>query len=154
MHSSAETTRRTVVPHAWRVTGRQQGSRLLHGLGDFSAHAAAGLIAAAAVIGWLIVGAAVGFSAWWVTVLDAASASVTLVMVFAIQHTQARQQSATQRKLDELLRALPSADDRLIAVEEAPDGELEALADLNLADRQATDRDASADARDAGPKGR
>lgn len=154
MHASAETSRRTVVPHAWRVTGREHGSRLLHRLGDFSAHAAAGLIAAAAVIGWLAVGAAVGFSTWWVTVLDAASASVTLVMVFAIQHTQARQHSATQRKLDELLRALPSADDRLIAVEEAPDGELEALADLNLADRQAADPDASADARDAGPKSR
>ncbi len=58
-------------------------------------------------------------------------------MVFAIQHTQARQQSATQRKLDELLRAMPNADDRLIAVEEAPDAELEALADRNLADREA-----------------
>lgn len=63
------------------------------------------------------------------------SSSVTLVMVFAIQHTQTRQQSATQRKLDELLRALPAADRRLIAVEEAPDAELEALAELNLADR-------------------
>jgi len=57
-------------------------------------------------------------------------------MVFAIQHTQARQQSATQRKLDELLRAQPLADNRIIAVEEAPDAELEALADLNLADRE------------------
>ena len=58
-------------------------------------------------------------------------------MVFAIQHTQARQQSATQRKLDELLRALPSADNTLISVEEAPDHELEARATLNLSDREA-----------------
>ncbi len=57
-------------------------------------------------------------------------------MVFAIQHTQARQQSGTQRKLDELLRAQPLADNRIIAVEEAPDAELEALADLNMADRE------------------
>ena len=91
------------------------------------------------MIVWLIIGATVGFAGWWVTVLDIASACVTLVMVFAIQHTQSRQQSATQRKLDELLRALPTADNRLIAVEEAPDAELEALADLNLADRQAAD---------------
>ena len=131
--------RLTVVPDTWRATGRQRGSRLLHRLGDLTAHAGAGVLAAAGVVGWLIVGLAVGFSAWWVTVLDVVSASVTLVMVFAIQHTQARQQSATQRKLDELLRALPSADDRLIAVEEAPDAELEALADLNLADREAAD---------------
>jgi low affinity Fe/Cu permease len=128
---------RLVAPSRWRFTGRQRGSRFLHRLGEFTAHAAAGLLAAAAVAGWLIVGAKVGYPGWWVTALDTVSASVTLVMVFAIQHTQARQQSATQRKLDELLRALPSADDRLIAVEEAPDDELEALADLNLADRHA-----------------
>ena len=68
--------------------------------------------------------------------LYSVSTSITLVMVFAIQHTQARQQSATQRKLDELLRAQPLADNRIIAVEEAPDAELEALADLNQADRE------------------
>ena len=40
-----------------------------------------------------------------------------------------------QRKLDEILRAVPAADDRLISAEMAPDGELKALAALNLADR-------------------
>ncbi len=50
-------------------------------------------------------------------------------------NTQARQQSATQRKLDELLRALPAADNRLIATEGAPDDELKALAELNDRDR-------------------
>ena len=137
---SAQTAHRLpLVPDTWQVSGRQRGSRLLHRLGDFSAHAAAGLFTGTAVIVWLIIGAVVGFATWWVTVLEIASACVTLVMVFAIQHTQSRQQSATQRKLDELLRALPTADDRLIAVEEAPDAELEALADLNLSDRQAAD---------------
>jgi len=59
-------------------------------------------------------------------------------MVFAIQHTQARQESATQRKLDELLRALPAADNRLIAVEQGPDAELEALIDRDRALRRGT----------------
>jgi len=45
-------------------------------------------------------------SQWWLTVLYAATASVTFVMVFVIQHTKARQTSATQRKLDELIRPL------------------------------------------------
>ncbi len=115
---------------------RQRGSRLLHRLGDFSSHAAAGLLAAGAVLAWSGVGLATRFPGWWQTVLYSVSSSITLIMVFAIQHTQARQQSATQRKLDELLRAQPLADNRIIAVEEAPDAELEALADLNLADRE------------------
>ncbi|MHB1910754.1 MAG: low affinity iron permease family protein, partial [Acidimicrobiales bacterium] len=46
--------------------------------------------------------------------------SITLAMVFAIQHTQGREQAATQRKLDELIRALPGADETLMMLEEAP----------------------------------
>jgi low affinity Fe/Cu permease len=115
---------------------RHWSSRTLHRLGELSAHAGAGLVAALAVLVWLAIGLALDFPGWWETVLYATSSSVTLVMVFAIQHTQTRQQSATQRKLDELLRAQPAADDSLIAVEEATDGELQARADLNLADRQ------------------
>jgi low affinity Fe/Cu permease len=41
-------------------------------------------------------------------------------MVFTIQHTQAREQAATQRKLDELIRALPGASEKLMMLEEAP----------------------------------
>jgi len=108
----------------------------VHRLGEYTAHATAGLLAAASIGGWLIVGGVLGFPGWWDNVLFIVSSSVTLVMVFAIQHTQARQESAVQRKLDELLRALPHADRRLIAVEQASDAELAALAELNLADRE------------------
>ncbi|MGH8978225.1 MAG: low affinity iron permease family protein [Acidimicrobiia bacterium] len=50
-------------------------------------------------------------------------------------HTQARQEAATQRKLDEILRSRPEADNRLIAAEEAADAELAALGELNRDDR-------------------
>ena len=123
-------------PHGDGWEARHWSSRALHRLGQLSAHAVAGLVAAAAVLAWFVVGVATGFPDWWETVLYATSSSATLVMVFAIQHTQTRQQSATQRKLDELLRAQSSADDSLIAVEEAPDHELEARATMNLADRE------------------
>ena len=118
----------------WRE--RSISSRLLHRIDATSSHAGSGAVAAAFMLVWLVVGLVYGFPDWWETVLYSVTSAVTLVMVFVIQHTQTRQQSATQRKLDELLRALPSADDRLIAVEEAPDQELEALAELNLADRE------------------
>ena len=87
---------------------------------------------------WLVVGLRYRFPDWWETVLYSVTSAVTLVMVFVIQHTQTRQQSATRRKLDELLRAMPAAYDGLIAVAEAPDHELEALAQLSLADREQT----------------
>jgi len=111
-------------------------SRALHAVGAWSSHAWAGLVVAFAVLFWLGVGLEEGFPTWWQTTLYSVSSSVTLVMVFALQHTQTRQQSATQRKLDELLRTQPRAEAGLIAAEEAPDEELEALADKNLEDRK------------------
>jgi low affinity Fe/Cu permease len=60
-----------------------------------------------------------------------------LAMVFVIQHTQARQQSATQRKLDEILRALPGADNALLSLEHASDDELRATGESHRAIRQA-----------------
>ena len=115
---------------------RPSGSRALHRLGDASSHAGAGLLAAGFVLAWLIVGVFVGFPDWWETVFYSSSSAVTLVMVFAIQHTQSRHQSATHRKLDELLRSQPGADNQLIDVEDAPDHELQARADLNREDRE------------------
>jgi low affinity Fe/Cu permease len=115
---------------------RSHSSRALHSLGRWSARASAGIVVACLVIGWVVVGVVIDFPRWWETVLYSTASSVTVVMVFAIQHTQHREQLVTQRKLDELLRALPQADDRLIAAEGASDAELEALAGLNTADRR------------------
>ena len=69
----------------------------------------------------------VGFRDRWVSVFEVSVSAITLAMVFAVQHTQAREQAATQRKLDELLRALPGASQSLMMLEEAP---TEALLDV------------------------
>ena len=49
---------------------------------------------------------------------------VTVTMVFVIQHTQRRNLQATQLKLDELLRSLPQADDRVVKLEASSDAEI------------------------------
>jgi low affinity Fe/Cu permease len=63
----------------------------------------------------------------WLAKFSAGAAGITLVMVFVIQHTQSREQLATQLKLDELIRALPQADDHLVHVEDGSDDELREL---------------------------
>jgi low affinity Fe/Cu permease len=52
-------------------------------------------------------------------------------VIRAIQHTQRREQLVTQRKLDELVRAQPGADDRVVAAESATDAELDRLIQAN-----------------------
>lgn len=124
------------TPRAPQWGGRPWPSRLLHRLGEASAHSWAGVSAAIAVASWGVVGVFVGFAAWWQTALYSVTAAVTFVMVFVLQHTQARQTQAMQRKLDELVRSGIRADDSLIAIEEALDEDLQALADQALAERQ------------------
>src|SRR5256714_12446740 len=131
-----------LIEHGADWTDRTPASRALHRLGEITARATAGVVIAIAVLIWGVIGVFTGFPHWWEVALYATSTSVTLVMVFAIQHTQFRQEMAIQRKLDELLRAMPAADDGLIAAEDAPDDELEALAALNRADRERRGPDA------------
>ena len=83
------------------------------------------------VFGWVLVGAFAGFPTWWQVTLYSTASSVTVVMVFAIQHTQRREQLVTQRKLDELVRAQPDADNRVVAAESATDAELDELIEAN-----------------------
>ena len=115
---------------------RHWTSRLLHRIGELAAHSGAGFLAAFLIISWVVVGLITGFPSWWQITLYSVTGSVTFVMVFVIQHTQERQTSATQRKLDELIRSSLHADNNLIAVEQASDQDLQALGSLNLADRK------------------
>lgn len=68
----------------------------------------------------LVIGIVLRFPIAWVNTFEIAVSTVTLLMVFTIQHTQGREQVATQRKLDELLRATPGAAEALMMLEEAP----------------------------------
>lgn len=106
------------------VQGTTGSSRLLHLVDRATSRAVTAFAVVVAVSIFLIVAAFAGFPASWLRVFYAIAASVTLVMVFVIQHTQSREQSATQMKLDELIRALPQADDHLVHIEAASDQEL------------------------------
>jgi low affinity Fe/Cu permease len=105
-----------VVP---RVEQRTAGSRWLYRVDHYSslpivAIAIGGLLATAFALGLVL-----GFPSGWIVAFESITSAVTLAMVFVIQHTQSREQAATQRKLDELLRALPEAQTGLIMLEEA-----------------------------------
>ncbi len=121
--------------HAPGWKDRQRSSRALHRLADVLAHSATGLAATTLVVSWATVGLIYAFPPWWQTVLYSVTGSATFLMVFIIQHTQARHTSATQLKLDELIRASSRADDALIAIEESPAAHLQSLAEQTLAER-------------------
>ncbi len=95
-------------------------SKLLYRIDYYSSLPIVSVSVVAAIAVMLVVGVAIGFPRAWVTTFEVTVSSVTLLMVFTIQHTQGREQAATQRKLDELLRATPGAAEALMMLEEAP----------------------------------
>jgi low affinity Fe/Cu permease len=104
---------------AARVEQRTIGSRWLYRADRYSSLPAVAMAVGALLLVAFVVGIVLGFSNGWIIAFESGTSTVTLAMVFVIQHTQSREQAATQRKLDELLRALPEAQSGLIMLEEA-----------------------------------
>ena len=77
----------------------------------------------------------------WVAAFELSASAATLIMVFAIQHTQGREQAATQRRLDEVIRASPGANESLMLLEESPREFM-----LDIDDEQRETRSNSSDA--------
>ena len=95
-------------------------SRILYKIEHYTVLPAVALAASIAVVSLVVAIAILDFPTDWVAAFELSVSSVTLIMVFAIQHTQGREQAATQRKLDELIRASPGANESLMMLEEAP----------------------------------
>jgi len=99
-------------------------STTLHAVDSWTSKAwVAVLLSAATTIALVLT--VVGGSDSDVTSLAAVVQVVTLIMVFVVQHTQARDQRITQRKLDELLHASPRADDAMVMLDAGSDDDLD-----------------------------
>lgn len=112
---------------------RRLGSGLLHRIDRAVSRPLVALCVVTADAVWVACSAAFGFPSGVDSVFQTLVAGVTLAMVFVIQHTQSREELITQRKLDEILHALPEASNALIALEEASDDE---VADTHQAHRR------------------
>ena len=84
-------------------------------------------LAAAAVVIWAATGPLFGFSDTWQLVINTSTTIVTFLMVFLIQSTQNRDTEAMQVKLDEIIRAIGSAKNELLDLEELEEEDLEKI---------------------------
>ena len=79
------------------------------------------------ILVWAISGPLFKFSTTWQLVINTGTTIITFLMVFLIQNTQNRDSLAVHLKLDEIIRAIDAADDRIIRAEDETDEELEEL---------------------------
>jgi low affinity Fe/Cu permease len=84
-------------------------------------------IAAGLIVVWALTGRLFHYSDTWQLVINTATTIITFLMVFIIQNTQNRDTRAIQLKLDELLRGVHGARNRLVALETLTDEELDDL---------------------------
>ena len=79
------------------------------------------------VLIWAATGPIFRFSETWQLIINTGTTIVTFLMVFLIQNTQNRDGAAMQAKLDELLHAVESADERFIGIEHLTDKDLDRI---------------------------
>jgi low affinity Fe/Cu permease len=116
-----------------KPTGLQgQGANEL--FGRFSAAASlclgskwAFLIAGGVIAIWAVLGPVFHYSDTWQLIINTGTTIVTFLMVFLIQNTQNRDARAINLKLDELIRAIGSARNQMINIENLTDVELDLL---------------------------
>jgi low affinity Fe/Cu permease len=81
-------------------------------------------VACATIIVWAGTGPVFGYSDTWQLVINTGTTIVTFLMVFLVQSTQNRDARALHLKLDELLRSVKHARNRLIDLENCTDEEI------------------------------
>jgi low affinity Fe/Cu permease len=135
----------TVPQPSYRDAFNRAADRANVALGSVSALVLSVLV----VIVWALAGPLFHFSDTWQLAINTGTTVVTFWMVFVIQNSQNRASKAVQLKLDEVIRALDSAQNKFIRLETATEAVLaEREAEMGLV----ADDDALADPqREAGP---
>jgi low affinity Fe/Cu permease len=84
-------------------------------------------VAILVIVVWAATGHYFDYSDTWQLIINTGTTIVTFLMVFLIQNTQNRDSKAMQLKLDELIRAVGGARNRLVDLEKLSDDELKKL---------------------------
>jgi low affinity Fe/Cu permease len=79
------------------------------------------------ILVWILTGPTFHFSDTWQLIINTATTIITFLMVFLIQNTQNRDAKAVHLKLDEMIRALKGARNKLVDLEDLSDEELKKL---------------------------
>lgn len=84
------------------------------------------ILAIAVIAVWAVTGPIFGFSDTWQLVINTGTTIVTFIMAFLIQASQNRDGKAIQAKLDEVIKAIPAADNKYIGLDRLTVDEIEA----------------------------
>jgi low affinity Fe/Cu permease len=99
---------------------------VLQGLDTLTSRVSATVVVVVILLGFDVVLAIRGFPNSWQVDFATISNSVVLIFLFSFKHTEHRGLTALQLKLDEVIRAIPAADNHLVQIERAEESEISA----------------------------
>ena len=102
-------------------------NRFAHNVAHAAGSPIAFVSAVVIILAWAVTGPIFHFSDTWQLIINTGTTIITFLMVFLIQNTQNRDSQVVQLKLNELIRALASARNDLVDLEELSDEELNRL---------------------------
>ncbi|HUZ41172.1 MAG TPA: low affinity iron permease family protein [Acidimicrobiales bacterium] len=115
---------------------RQRMSRAFQRLDEMISHVATAAAISIVLVAFIISLAIMGFPARWQMGFSTVANAIVIMLLFTVKHTQDRQQTALQLKLDELILSTPSADDHLVQIERAEEKELVERKRDNIAEHE------------------
>jgi low affinity Fe/Cu permease len=136
------------------TTARERFRRFAHRTSQAAGSPWAFALAVLALIVWACTGPLYHYSDTWQLVINTGTTIVTFLMVFLIQSTQNRDTRAIHLKLDELIRAIKGARNKLVNLEEMTDKELDQLQEQfqRVCGARKSQKDKSTQAEQAAPR--
>ncbi len=110
-------------------------ARFARSMSKMLGHPIAFGVAVLVIVVWAVTGPLFHFNDTWQLVINTGTTIITFLMVFLIQNAQNRDSEAVHLKLDELIRAIKSADNSILDTENLSEQDLKQLQDhyTNLA---------------------
>jgi low affinity Fe/Cu permease len=107
-----------------RTSGGTAAQRFAQAVTKWTGSTPAFAIALGAVVLWAGTGPVFRYSDTWQLVMNTASSIVTFLMVFLIQRSQNKDALAMHVKLNEIVKAIEGASNRIVNVEDLSEAEL------------------------------
>ena len=85
------------------------------------------IVACMVIVTWAFTGPVFNYSNTWQLVINTGTTIITFIMVFIIQHSQNKETTAIQLKLNELIATNNKASNRLVNIEDLTEEELMTL---------------------------
>jgi low affinity Fe/Cu permease len=101
--------------------------KLAHRTSEAAGSPWAFIAAVSIILVWALTGPVFHFSDTWQLVINTSTTILTFLMVFLIQNTQNRDAKAIHLKLDELIKAVHGARNKMVNLEDLSDVELAKL---------------------------